>query len=104
MSPRFSKVIPQNPLEQERFYLDTIEKLQGTTATLEELDQRSNWPGAAITGDIERAINAIVKSAVSPLKAHISDLERIIRNLQNRPNRVDELERRINSIENGARF
>jgi len=87
MSRRFSKIIPKTDLELERFYIDVVEKLQGTTASLEEVDQRSTYPGASITAEIERAIRDIYRTVVAPMRSQIS-----------------ELERRINSIENSARF
>ena len=87
MTRRFSKIVPKSDLELERFYLDVAEKLGGTTATLEEVDQRSTYPGASVTGELERTVRDIYRLAVAPLRSQIS-----------------ELERRINSIENGARF
>lgn len=125
MSRRFSKIVPTSPLELERFYLDTINKLQGTTATLDDLDQRSTWPGASVTSELERSISAITKSITATLRAQISELERIARNMQgiNQSARIDDLERsirnmgstslstkiadlerRIDSIEKSARF
>ena len=106
MSRRFSKVVPKSDLELERFYLDTINKLQDTTATLEEVDQRSTWPGASVTSELERLIYDIAKRVAAPLKAQISELERQLRNSQglSLSTKLDDLERRINSIERSARF
>jgi len=87
MSRRFSKVIPKTDLELERFYIDVVAKLEGTTSTLEEIDQRSTYPGASVTAEIERTIRDIYRVVVAPMRSQISDLER-----------------RINSIENSARF
>lgn len=87
MTRRFSKVVPKTDLELERFYLDVQEKLGGTTATLEEVDQRSTYPGASVTGEQERMIRDFYRTVVAPLRSQIS-----------------ELERRVNSLENGARF
>jgi len=106
MSRRFSKVIPKTPLELERFYIDVVAKLEGTTATLEEVDQRSTYPGASVTAELERTIRDLYRIAVVPLRAQIDDLERTIRSLQGSSlsTKVDDLERRINSIEMSARF
>lgn len=106
MSRRFSEIVPANILEVERFYLDAIEKLRGTSVTLDELDQRSGYPGASVTSELERAISDYGKRITAPLRAQIDELERIIRGLQTRSlsTKVDELERRIDSIERSARF
>lgn len=106
MSRRFSKIIPKNASEVERFYLDVIQKLEGTTATLEEVDQRSTWPGASVASELERSIVDLYKSMIAPLRAQIDDLERTIRNIQGNSlsTKVDDLERRIDSIERSARF
>lgn len=87
MSRRFSKIIPKTELELERFYIDTIAKLEGTSATLEEVDQRSTYPGASVTGELERIIRGMVQSANAPLRSQIADLER-----------------KIDSMERSARF
>jgi len=122
---RFSKIVPATPLELERFYLDTINKLQGTDASLDDIDQRSQSPVSAMIGEAERVITSIVKAAQAPLRAQISDLERTVRNLQSvslsskvddlerstrnaqsqsLSTKVDDLERRIDSIERSARY
>jgi hypothetical protein len=84
---RFSQIVPKTPLEQERFFLDVAKKLGGTEATLEEVDQRSTWPGASVTSEIERLLADLTKRIETPLRAQIS-----------------ELERRIDSLERSARF
>lgn len=100
MSRRFSKIVPTSPLELERFYLDTINKLEGTTATLDDLDQRSTWPGASVTSELQRDITSLTKSITATIRAQISELERIARNMQgiNQSARMDEIERAIRSI------
>lgn len=106
MSRRFSEIVPQSPLEIERFFLDAIDKLKGTNSTLDELDQRSGYPGASVTSELERAISDYGKRITAPLRAQIDELERTIRGLQTRSlsTKVDDLERRIDSIERSARY
>ena len=123
MSRRFPKVMPSNELELERFYLAVIDKLQGTTASLDDLDQRAQSPVGAMQSELERTLSDIIKAIISPLNAQISELERQIRNTQrdsqsakiddmerrlsnalSQSTKVDDLERRINSIEASARF
>jgi hypothetical protein len=104
--PRFSETVPKTPLELEIFYLNVIKKVGGTDATLEEVDQRSTWPGASVASELERSIVDATKSITAPLRARIDDLERQLRNIQEKStaSKLDDLERRINSIEMSARF
>jgi len=105
MSRRFGEIVPATPGELEQFYLQVVDKLKGTSSTLEEVDQRSNWPGAPIVADLDRAIRGLADSAVAPLRAQISELEQKLRNQQGQSaNIIAELERRIDSIEKSARF
>lgn len=123
MGNRLTEIPPSNPYEIERFYLEVIDKLKGTTVSIEEVDQRSNWPGASIISDLDRAIRDLISNAVAPLRSQIADLERQLRNQQSFAARINELdlqirrldtsatrtsidylERRINSIEVSARF
>jgi len=117
---RFPRIVPKTPGELERFYLDVEKKLGGTDATLEEVDQRSQSPVGAIQSENERALRDLVKSVVAPLKAQISELERQLRNNEapryiyeierncetaaSQATKLDDLERRIDSIERSARY
>ena len=106
MSRRFGEIVPATPGELEQFYLQVVDKLKGTSSTLEEVDQRSNWPGAPIVADLDRAIRDLVNSAVAPLRAQIASLEQQLRNenVLSFNNELADLERRIDSIEKSARF
>ena len=84
---RFSPIVPQTEMEQERFYLEVIEKLVNTNITLAELEQRADYPAAATNSELERTVRSIISAVQSPLRSQIADLER-----------------RINSIEKSARF
>lgn len=103
---RFPKPIPGTPLELERFFLETEKKLGGTDATLEEIDQRSQSPVGAFQSETERALTDIIKAAQAPIRAQVEELYRLLRDIkrESQSTKVDDLERRIDSIEKSARF
>lgn len=103
---RFAKIVPKTPLELERFYLDVEQKLGNTDATLEELDQRSQSPVGAMQSETERTLSDLVRMAQSPLKAQIEEIHRLLRDIkrESQSTKIDDLERRIDSIEKSARF
>ncbi len=84
---KFSKIVPKTDRETERFYLEVVEKLSNTDITLAELEQRADFPAAATSGELERGIRGLVTAIQAPLRSQI-----------------DDLERRINSLERSARF
>ena len=98
MSRRFSKIVPVAPLELERFYLDTINKLEGTDSTLADEEKKSAIPVVGMIHDINRKLeslardsrnmrllvessrqeqeNRLLRSQITRLENRISDLER----------------------------
>ena len=103
---RFTERVPKSDRELEQFYLQTAKKLAGTDTTLEELDQRGNWPGQSVTDELERAIRSIVGGMMAPLKAQLAEIDRRISkgDIITVRTQITELERKINSIEASARF
>ena len=63
MSRRFSKVVPQSPLELERFYLDTINKLENTESSLSDEEQKSGIPVIGMIHDINRRIESLTRDS-----------------------------------------
>lgn len=103
---RSFKTVPQTPGEIERFYLDVNQKLDGTEATLADIDQRSQSPVGAMQSETERTLSDLVKAAQAPLRAQIDELWKMLRDIkrESQSTKVDDLERRIDSIEKSARF
>lgn len=107
MSRVFSKVVPKTSKELEQFYLDTGEKLGGTSTRLADVDYRASAPTqapAAITsvvGEMGRSLSDIEKAAAAPMRAQIDGLENQVRNLQvaSMASRIDELERQIRNLQ-----
>jgi len=76
---RFAEIVPQNPLEFERFYLDAIEKLKGTNMALADLEV---MPTAAISlHELNRAIEGIARMSAN-LRLENHELRRRIDNLE----------------------
>jgi len=63
MSRAFSKIVPKSDLEQERFYLDTISKLENTDSTLS--DQEISTSGGSTTNgrmnEMQRVIDGLTR-------------------------------------------
>lgn len=108
MSERLNPNPPRSERELEEFFLQVRNKLKGTTATLEEVDQRSGWPGSSISSEFEREIRSIFSSTVASLRAHVSELETKVARLNEakaaQSATISDLERRIDSIEKSARY
>lgn len=62
MSRVFSQIVPKTPAELERFYLDAIEKLQGTTSTLSDEDKKSSIPFNGMISKLDRSVEYIARS------------------------------------------
>jgi len=63
MSRTFSKIVPKSDLEQERFYLDTISKLEDTSTTLKD-EEITNSGGSTTNGrinELQRAIDGLTR-------------------------------------------
>lgn len=82
MSRVFSKIVPQSPLELERFYLDTIEKLADTNSTLADEDKKSSVPIIGMLHEVNRKIDTVtrdnrtLRTHITRLEAKIADIER----------------------------
>ena len=81
MSRRFSKVVPKSELELERFYLDTINKLEGTTTTLSDEEQKSSIPLVGMVHDLKRVIVSLSRDTRN-MKAELAALARRIENIE----------------------
>lgn len=108
MSKRINPNIPRSPRELEEFYLQAIDKLKGTTATLEEVDQRSGYPGASVSAELERDVRYLADAMAATFRAQIGELEVKVSRLtaigSTQAAIISELERRIDSLEKSARY
>lgn len=100
MSRRFSKVVPQSPLELERFYLDTINKLENTTSSLADEEQKSGIPVIGMIHDISRRVESLVRDnrnlKLSMDNSRLEQDNRIMRSqLTKLETRLADLEKRV---------
>lgn len=108
MSQRINPNPPRSEREVEEFYLQAIDKLKNTTATLEEVDQRSGYPGASVAAELDREARSLANAITLSLRAQIGELETRLNRLSDANAKqsavISELERRIDSIEKSARY
>lgn len=108
MSKRINPNPPRSPREVEEFFLQTIDKLKNTTTTLEEVDQRSGYPGASVAAELDRDSRNLANAITVSLRAQIGELESKLSRLTDANAKqsavISELERRIDSIEKSARY
>lgn len=108
MSKRINPNPPRSPREIEEFFLQAIDKLKNTTATLEEVDQRSGYPGASVSAELEREVRRLSDGMTAALRAQIGELEVKVSRLtaigSTQAAIISELERRIDSLEKSARY
>ena len=98
MSRRFSKVVPKSELELERFYLDTINKLEGTTTTLSDEEQKSSIPLVGMVHDLKREIVSLSRDTRN-MKAELAALARVQHENRTLRAKIYNLEKRIENIE-----
>lgn len=94
----FPENIPRTQGELEQFYLWTINKLRGTGANLDELDQRSLNPLIGTAQEIARKLDSLQRDTRN-IKAEIEQLKRKPESQRSIQAQIARLEHRISQIE-----
>jgi len=93
-----SQIVPRTPLELERFYLDTITKLQGTDTTLADEDLKSAIPFISMVHSSNKRIDALEKT-IRTSRAMVQKLERVQHENRVLKAQLSQIEKRVTAIE-----